>query len=404
MVSRILLRRVVAVAAALATAVLAVLVPAAGTAASQFDRAALVRELKAAIADEERALQLLAKSPPRTGTAALALDRSRMRLREILEDRSLPGAVVGAVADAAGFDSTAMESLRNPGSVNVTRGQKRIEHALRLKARAIGALPTPASTGSQCADGRDNDGDRTVDARYDSGCTNAKDGSEGSPLTCSLGYAARDGLSVVQGTCSGPFFKIEISAPPGAKFDTKRAPVVVQDRVCWYASEPRLDCVMGDGVANPRHVVNVRWGYKGVLAAKRLTVTIIDFSGRRRMWVLSQKPAPPPAEPPYNLGPNPVAAVGTFSNGRGGCPVATSFTQGSEWFAPGTGTLTITDAMGRKLSGPIKRDGSFDVRGAGQSFSESYVGKITGNTATGTYTYTASGCTETYDFSAALRR
>ena len=80
MVSWILLRRYVTVAAALATAVLAILVPAAGTAAPEFDRAALERELRAAIADEERALQLLAKSPPRRETARLALDRSRMRL------------------------------------------------------------------------------------------------------------------------------------------------------------------------------------------------------------------------------------------------------------------------------------------------------------------------------------
>jgi hypothetical protein len=86
--------------------------------------------------------------------------------------------------------------------------------------------------------------------------------------------------------------------------------------------------------------------------------------------------------------------VGTFTNGRGGCPVATSFTlDGFQFFAPGTGILTIT-LSNQRVSGPINRDGSFQVRGTG----ESYDGKITGSTATATYSYTtASGCTETYD-------
>jgi hypothetical protein len=84
-VSRMLPKRYVTVAAALATVVLAVLVPAAGTAAREPDRAALVRELAAAIEDETRALKLLAKSPPRKETAgscstarACGWTRSRM--------------------------------------------------------------------------------------------------------------------------------------------------------------------------------------------------------------------------------------------------------------------------------------------------------------------------------------
>jgi hypothetical protein len=53
------------------------------------------------------------------------------------------------------------------------------------------------------------------------------------------------------------------------------------------------------------------------------------------------------------------------------------------------------------VSGPIKPDGSFQLRSA----RESYDGKITGNRATGTYAYTtASGCIETYAFSAVLSR
>jgi len=414
MVSRILLRRYVTVAAALATAVLAILVPAAGTAAPEFDRAPLVRELNAAIADEERALQLLAKSPPRRETARLALDRSRMRLHEILEDYpppSLPGLVVGSVADARNFDESVMKDLATPGSL--AKARKKIEYALRRKHQASGSLlPPPSTGGSQCSDGRDNDGDRLVDARYDAGCTNARDGSEGSPLTCSLEYAPRGSLYVVQGTCSGVFFKVEISAPQGAEFNTKQPPVVVQDRACWFADARTLDCVMGDGDANPGHVLDIRWREQsGPATTMPLKVWITDFSGRRQRATLEQKPSPPPAETPFSLGKEPVAAVGTF-NGQDVCPgIATSFTQTSEWLAPGTGTLTITDATGRKVSGPIKPGGSFDVRGVfafrsgGESFSESYVGKITGNTATATYKYTtASGCLSTYAVSFVLKR
>jgi hypothetical protein len=88
------------VAAALATAVLAVMVPAAGTAASERDRAAIVKELKAAIADEERALQLLGTSPPQVEPAVLALDRSVRRLRDIRDGSSLPDSIGRVVLDA----------------------------------------------------------------------------------------------------------------------------------------------------------------------------------------------------------------------------------------------------------------------------------------------------------------
>ncbi len=371
-------------------------------AAPEFDERTLVRELEAAYADEVRALQLLAKTPPRRETAALALDRSRTRLREILKDSSLPTEVSQPIAGAHEFDqlaASALRNLRDPVSVNDMREQReRIEKALRLKDLAFGVVSTLGSTGGfQCADGRDNDGDQLVDAPYDSGCTTTKDESEGSPLTCTLGYAPAGGAYLVKGTCSGPFFKIEISGPQGVKFDTKRAPVVVQDRVCW-ASESRIDCVMGDGAANPHHVVNVRWW--SPQAARRLKVKIIDFGGRGRTVTVSQKPDDPPAKP-FTLGPGPVDVAATYTNGQGGCPVATNFTAAGQFLARGDGILTYTLPGNQVAKGPIDPKGSYKIGNA----SESYVGRITGNTATATYTYTtASGCTETYDFSAVLER
>ena len=126
-----------------------------------------------------------------------------------------------------------------------------------------------------------------VDARYESGCTSAKDASEGSPLTCSLGSGLAGGLSQVKGSCSGTFAKIELAAPQGVTFDTKRMPVATQAEVCRYSSPRRLECLMADGVANPRHVVNVRFKLaKG--SASRLRALIRDFAGRSRAWPVAQ--------------------------------------------------------------------------------------------------------------------
>jgi len=403
---RIVPGRSVTVAAALATAVLAVLVPAAGTAAPELDRAALVRELQAAYADESRAWVALSRNPPRAAAAELAVTRSRMRLLEILKDLSLPTPVFKNVEGAAQSDNRVIESAWR----DYNSARKWIGLALRQKIWALGWLLPPAGTGaSQCSNGLDDDRDKTVDAPYDSGCTNAEDGSERSPLTCSLGYGPGGGAHVVQGTCSGSFLTIEL-IPTGSKLDTKRT-TADRGRVC-AASESRIDCVTDIKVENPGHRVNVRFRYRKELqAAKRVKVVVTDFGGRARTWTVSQKQAPPPAETPFNFGKEPVAAVGTF-NGQDVCQgLATSFTQGSEWLAPGTGTLKIKDASGRELSGPIKPSGSFDVRGAfafrsgGESFSESYVGKITGSTATATYKYTnPSGCVSTYAVSFVLQR
>lgn len=100
---------------------------------------------------------------------------------------------------------------------------------------------------------------------------------------------------------------------------------------------------------------------------------------------------------PFRLGASPVPAQGTFTNGRGGCPLATSFTDRFEFHAPGDGTLTITQpSTGDRVSGPISPDGTFALRSAG----ESYSGRITGSRAAATYTYTMTvGCTQTYDAS-----
>lgn len=290
-------RHYVAALAALATAVTAALIPAAGTtAAPEPSISALRDELVAAIADERRALELLAKEPPRDRAAELALDRSIARLDRIadgLQSLSLPPYVRSSVRAASGLDNQATGRLPPFNQAVREIAIDEIEQALYEKNQVRGVLiPPPRSGASQCADGRDNDGDQLVDARYESGCTSTKDASEGSPLTCTLD----SGSNQVQGSCSGTFAKIELVAPRGVTFDTERMPVAAQSQLCRYSSPQRLECLMSDGAANPRHVVNV--GFKlRTGSASRLRALIRDFAGRARTWpVAPSKPAPPTAD------------------------------------------------------------------------------------------------------------
>ena len=397
--------RYATLAAALATALVAALVPAAGTAQSEPNRRELLFKLNDAIREEVRALELLAKIPPRIQTAALALDRSLAHLSELADavrglPRRSPLAQAGSdAADASFYDRKASELLARGDFSEARRWIA--DTAMYFKSYASGALrPAANPGGSQCADGRDNDGDRLVDARYDSGCANAKDDLERAPLTCNLVLGARGDVYLLQGTCSGPFGKIEIT-PKGGQLDTRQSPVVRDGRVCYYVSTRRLDCLTKDGTENPRHVVSVRFGPRKGPVIRRTLVTVRDFGGKGRTWTVTLE-LPAPGEQPFSLGPSAVPATGTFTNGRGGCPVATSFTDSFQFFAPGNGTLTITQPKtGDRVSGPIKPDGSFQLRSSG----ESYDGKITGNRATATYSYTTSGgCTETFDASFVLQR
>jgi hypothetical protein len=161
-----------------------------------------------------------------------------------------------------------------------------------------------------------------------------------------------------------------------------------------------------------RLVVRKREDYRRRMArsvGKRRALTIVVI-GASLLAVVGAAPsthaaasprAATQALPPFNLGPSPVRARGTFTNGRGGCPVATSFADTFLLLAPGNGTLTITQpTTGDRVSGTIGPDGSFSLQSAG----ETYTGRIVGRTATATYAYTARGCTETYEVTFVLER
>ena len=276
-------------------AVVAVLVPSSATTADRPSAGVLRAKLAGAIAAEKRALVLLAKKPPRTRTAELALQESRAQLRELLGFggwRSLEP----VLRDAENGDRLAAHFLTDPGGdYGVELAQFWIADALEHKSVLMASLNQPATaTGPQCADRRDNDGDGTIDARHDSGCSSAKDGTERSSLTCSLGYTAGTPISVLQGTCSGPFEKIQVIAPAGTAFDTGSPALVEHARACRYASPQKLECVMSDGVANPRHVVRGRFRFRK-RSALRPRVLIRDFAGRGRTWPVAPSQTPPDA-------------------------------------------------------------------------------------------------------------
>jgi hypothetical protein len=278
-------------AAALAAAVIAVLLPGAGTPATPQPTIAELRtELLAAIAAEKRALELLAKKPPRDGAAELQLDRSIDHLRRIsegLKGLSLPPFVANSIHAASDYDNQATGRIPPFNQEIREIGMEEIERALYEKNQALAALISPPPPGRpQCADGRDNDGDQLVDARLESGCTSSKDASEGSALACTL----RSGASQVTGSCSGTFAKIELVAPSGVAFDTSRMPVAPQAELCRYSSPQRLECLMDDGAANPRHAVDLRFTLRSGSAA-RLRALIRDFAGRGRTF--SVAPATP---------------------------------------------------------------------------------------------------------------
>lgn len=266
----------------------AVLVPSVATTADRPSPGALRAKLADAIADEQRALALIAKKPPRTRAAGLAVNQSGTRLRELVMSGGLPNAAAGSLNQAANSDHSATIQLARdpaPGDDHLKQARYLLQDALGHKAVAMALLSRPAAprAGPQCADKSDNDGDGTVDGRHDSGCASAKDTTESTAMTCSLGYTSGTPVSAVQGTCSGPFAKVELTAPAGTAFVTDSTAVVQNARACRYVDERKLECAMGDGVANPRHVVSARFRLTRPSAAGP-RVVIRDFGRRGRAW------------------------------------------------------------------------------------------------------------------------
>ena len=70
--------------------------------------------------------------------------------------------------------------------------------------------------------------------------------------------------------------------------------MLFRSQACGYATPRKLECVMSDGVANPRHVVNARFKLANRTLAG-LRALIRDFAGRGRTVAVAQSQAPSPA-------------------------------------------------------------------------------------------------------------
>ncbi|MEX0673428.1 MAG: hypothetical protein WD067_01565 [Gaiellaceae bacterium] len=243
-------------------------------------------KLADALEDEVRANRLLLRSPPRTGTARLLLERSLGTLREL---RGPAGSPPGNSHAANRIDHAIANDIRALAGISSGRRYDAfygLSRAFDFKRAALGFLQTPRPAAPQCADGRDNDGDGTVDAAFDSGCASSKDGTERSPLAFRF-EVTRDGLvATIEGATSGPISRLQITVPSGSVLDTTQPPQVGFSLGCRYLSARQLDCLMKDGRANPRHRVFARLRFREGFASS-FRVRVSDVAGRARTQTLT---------------------------------------------------------------------------------------------------------------------
>lgn len=105
----------------------------------------------------------------------------------------------------------------------------------------------------------------------------------------------------------------------------------------------------------------------------------------------------------FSLTPSPWVGFGTFSNGAGGCGVATSFSDYFLFTTPTPGTLRIEQpSTGDVATGPVAADGRFTMSSDKEKYEQGTLrespGSVGGKDARARYSYvTRAGCTATYD-------
>lgn len=268
----------------LTAAILALLVGVAGAATDP--RSVAVSELRAAIAEEEKAIALLKGTPPRPNGAAIQLDRSADRLDGVADVASTLRVSTGvekSLRQTGYIDRVLADGLaeRFDPADDTARYVRAIRDLVAKKKLALGRLRTatvPAGT-PQCSDGKDNDRDGIVDWTLEPGCTSARDLREQSPFTCDLETRMAAGRLAVSGSCSGAFSELEVTLLDGVqlngRFDVKHAPS------CSPPTLTRVRCTTKDGAQNPRHLVDVRIATTSKNPAQRVRVRFFDARKRR---------------------------------------------------------------------------------------------------------------------------
>jgi hypothetical protein len=249
-------------------------------------RAEAIAQLKAAIEDELRVIELIRKKPPRVETARDRIDQSRARLSGVYDYLSTvpgAGAAEGAVATARADDWAAYVLISAPGGPD-DLGQRRaiefLERALLRKRGALRVLPDerPPAT-AQCSDGKDNDGDGIVDWTVEPGCSSARDVREGSRFACTVDSSVVSGRLALEGSCSGTFSEVEFTLLDGlqlnGRFDIKHAPS------CSPPTVTRVRCKTKNGAQNPGRLVDVRFATTARQPGQRVQLRFFDIRKRQ---------------------------------------------------------------------------------------------------------------------------
>jgi hypothetical protein len=249
-------------------------------------RAEAVTQLRAAIEDELRVIELIKKKPPRVETARDRIDKSVARLLGVGDYLSgVPGgkAAEDAVNGARSDDWTAYTLISAPGGPSAL-GQRRaieyLERALLRKRGALRVMPDaqpPAA--AQCSDGKDNDGDGIVDWTVEPGCTSARDVRESSRFTCTVRSSAVAGRLALEGSCSGTFSEVEFTLLDGlqlnGRFDIKHAPS------CSPPTVTRVRCKTKNGAQNPGRLVDARFTATARQPGQRVQLRFFDVRKRQ---------------------------------------------------------------------------------------------------------------------------
>jgi hypothetical protein len=250
-------------------------------------RAEAVENLKAAIEDEQRALELLKKDPPHLRAARDRIRRSADLVSGIYDFLSTaPNAAAGQHAlGGARADDYAAEHLLpthyGPRPKGVPRAIEFLERALLRKRAGLPfvqeAQPPPAV--SQCSDGRDNDGDGITDWTAEPGCSSARDVRESSPFTCGVRSNLASGRIVVSGSCSGAFSEIEYWLLDGVqlngRFDVMHAPS------CGTPTLTRVRCKTKSGPQNPGRLFDARFTTTSKDPLQRVQLRFFDIRKRQ---------------------------------------------------------------------------------------------------------------------------
>ena len=249
-------------------------------------RAAAVLELQAAIADEERALELLRKVPPRHETALQRIDTSAERLERIRDFLSrTPGAANAerALSGAVQNDGLARFALGwDPPNADAGEAIKRLQEALKVKRAALPAvrraLAGPAV--AQCSDGKDNDGDGNRDWAQEPGCSSARDVRESSPFTCEVQSRVASGRLVLAGSCSGSFSEVEFrlldDLQLNGRFDIMHAPSCAPT-----TTTTTVRCTTKSGAQNPGRLVEARFTTTRRTRGQRVRMRFFDQRKRQ---------------------------------------------------------------------------------------------------------------------------